>query len=217
MTETEKESNYLSPSRLIKWLFPDKYKEIPEWVLERAAEQGKDLHELIEAYINGADVKDIEELIFSEKDKRAFNAVKNWYDNLKKPKLTIDMKSEFYIKNDEAKLHGYLDLVDFENKIFYDFKFRNLKDELDLTTDIIQMLFYKMVIQKSAFDQWKWKLIYIDKQTGELKEYTSDELVEKENEKWTQYSNILINGIKLYKKLEETEHKLWNKKKTLKI
>lgn len=211
MTGIEKEENkYLSPSRLIKWLFPDKYKDIPEWVLERAAEQGKDLHELIEAYINGADVKDIEELIFSEKDKRAFNAVKNWYDNLKKPKSTLDMRTEFHIENKKTKIHGYLDLIDFENKIFYDFKFRNLKQELDITTEILQMIFYEIILNYG----YEWMLIFVDKSTGEIKQFSKNDL---KNKQWQDFNYLLIQAITAYQELERMEHIVWNKKKILKI
>lgn len=211
MTETEKESNYLSSSRLIKWLFPEKYKDIPEWVLERAAEQGKDLHELIEAYINGADVKDIEELIFSEKDLKAFNAIKNWYDNLKKPKWgTLDIRTEFHIENKKRKIHGYLDLVDFENKIFYDFKFRNIKQELDITTEILQMIFYEMILNYG----YEWTLVFVDKSTGQIKEFSKKDLKEKQ---WEDYRYLLLLGIEAYQELERLEHKIWNKKKTLKF
>lgn len=211
MIGIEKEENkYLSPSRLIKWLFPDKYKDIPEWVLERAAEQGKDLHELIEAYINGADVKDIEELIFSEKDKRAFNAVKNWYDNLKKPKSTLDMRTEFHIENKKTKIHGYLDLIDFENKIFYDFKFRNLKQELDITTEILQMIFYEIILNYG----YEWMLIFVDKSTGEIKQFSKNDL---KNKQWQDFNYLLIQAITAYQELERMEHIVWNKKKILKI
>lgn len=211
MTETEKESNYLSPSRLIKFLFPEKYKDIPEWILERAAEQGKDLHELIEAYINGADVKDIEELIFSEKDKRAFHAVKNWYDNLKKPKWgTLDMRTEFHIENKKRKIHGHLDLIDFENKIFYDFKFRNLKQELDITTEILQMIFYEMILNYG----YEWTLVFVDKSTGDIREFSKKDLKDKQ---WQDYNYLLICAIGTYQELERMEHQIWNKKKTLKI
>lgn len=211
MTGIEKEENkYLSPSRLIKWLFPDKYKDIPEWVLERAAEQGKNLHELIEAYINGADVKDIEELIFSEKDKRAFNAVKNWYDNLKKPKSTLDMRTEFHIENKKTKIHGYLDLIDFENKIFYDFKFRNLKQELDITTEILQMIFYEIILNYG----YEWMLIFVDKSTGEIKQFSKNDL---KNKQWQDFNYLLIQAITAYQELERMEHIVWNKKKILKI
>lgn len=37
-------------TRLIKWVYPDTYKDVPQSVLEKAAEHGTKIHELCEAY-----------------------------------------------------------------------------------------------------------------------------------------------------------------------
>lgn len=152
----------ISPSQIVKFLFPDAYKDIPEWILEKAAEFGKDLHESIQAYIDKPDFDDeIKEALIAENKIRLYEAFKQWF----KEQKIQNPRTEYYLETDT--LHGYLDLVSFEGKKFWDYKFRNVDKKLDLTKDVIQMLCYEIMLN-STFDYLNWELVIFDKKTAKV-------------------------------------------------
>lgn len=153
----------ISPSQIVKFLFPDVYKDIPEWILEKAAEFGKDLHESIQTYIEQPDLDDeITEALITDNKIRLYEAFKQWFteQEIKEP------RTEYYLETDT--LHGYLDLVDFETKTFYDYKFRNVDKKLDLTKDVIQMLCYEIILIDLYKEGFNWELIIFDKKTAKI-------------------------------------------------
>lgn len=185
----------ISASRLLKFIFPDAYKDIPQYVLDRAAEFGQELHAAFETYVNDPDMKqEILEMFYSDKEKALFNEFVNWYESIKSDK----MSAEYYWDTEYA--HGYIDLVDWEKKIIYDYKFRNIDDKLDLTKDILQMIFYK------EYSPWfyDWQLIIFDKKSGKIKILKESDI----DALWlSQAKRILFLGLELYRDVEELEKK----------
>lgn len=153
----------ISPSQIVKFLFTDAYKDIPEWILEKAAEFGKDLHESIQAYIDKPDFDDeIKEALIAENKIRLYEAFKQWF----KEQEIQNPRTEYYLETEA--LHGYLDLVSFEGKKFWDYKFRNVDKKLDLTKDVLQMMVYQYILTKTHNEVFKWELVIFDKKTAKI-------------------------------------------------
>lgn len=153
----------ISPSQIVKFLFPDAYKDIPEWILEKAAEFGKDLHESIQAYIDKPDLDDeIKEALIAENKIRLYEAFKQWF----KEQEIQNPRTEYYLETEA--LHGYLDLVSFESKKFWDYKFRNVDKKLDLTKDVLQMMVYQYILTKTQNEVFNWELVIFDKKTAKI-------------------------------------------------
>lgn len=153
----------ISPSQIVKFLFPDAYKDIPEWILEKAAEFGKDLHESIQTYIEQPDLDDeITEALITDNKIRLYEAFKQWFkeQDIKEP------RTEYYLETEA--LHGYLDLVSFEGKKFWDYKFRNVDKKLDLTKDVLQMMVYQYILTKTHNEVFNWELVIFDKKTAKI-------------------------------------------------
>lgn len=153
----------ISPSQIVKVLFPDAYKDVLEWILEKAAEFGKDLHESIQTYIENPDLDDeITEALITDNKIRLYEAFKQWFkeQDIKEP------QTEYYLETEA--LHGYLDLVSFKDKKFWDYKFRNVDKKLDLTKDILQMMAYQHILTKIYNEVFNWELVIFDKKTAKI-------------------------------------------------
>lgn len=185
----------ISPSQIVKFLFPDAYKNIPEWILEKAAEFGKDLHESIQTFIEQPDLDDeIKETLIAENKIKLYEAFKQWFkeQDIKEP------KTEYYLET--KALHGYLDLLDDKYSFkFWDYKFRNIDKKLDITKDIIQMKVYQMMLLETHNRAFSWELVYFDKKTAQIYTFNGAKLTIKQN----QLIEILIkNTIRI---LEQTQ------------
>ena len=153
----------ISPSQIVKVLFPDAYKDVPEWILEKAAEFGKDLHESIQTYIENPDLDDeITEALITDNKIRLYEAFKQWF----KEQDITEPQTEYYLETEA--LHGYLDLVSFKDKKFWDYKFRNVDKKLDLTKDILQMMVYQHILTKIYNEVFNWELVIFDKKTAKI-------------------------------------------------
>ena len=168
----------ISPSQIVKVLFPDAYKDVPEWILEKAAEFGKDLHESIQTYIENPDLDDeITEALITDNKIRLYEAFKQWFkeQDIKEP------QTEYYLET--KALHGYLDLLDDKYKFkFWDYKFRNIDKKLDITKDIIQMKVYQIMLLEKYGRAFSWELVYFDKKTANIYTFNGAKLTIKQNQ-----------------------------------
>lgn len=165
------QSKKISPSLIIKHLFPDDYKNVPEWILEQAAEFGKEMHESFALYIENKDMDaEIVETLSADKKIKLYNSFKRWFteQKIKAP------KTELYVST--TALHGYIDLISLKDKKFYDYKFRNIDKNLDISKDIVQMLIYAKILKIKYNAVFNWELIYFDKKTGQIYTYKEQHL-----------------------------------------
>lgn len=188
----------ISPSKIIKFLFPDSYKEVPEWILEMAADFGKDLHESIQAYIEKPNLdEEIKELLVADKKIKLYESFKNWFhlEEIKEP------KSEFFIEVEN--LHGYIDLIDDKYSFkFWDYKFRNVDKKLDILKDIMQMKVYELMLLKKYQREFSWELVLFDKKTAKIFTFNRSQLSLKQNKLM---ETIIKNAILILEQLEQLE------------
>lgn len=161
----------ISPSQVVKFLFPDAYKDIPEWILEKAAEFGKDLHESIQTYIEQPDLdEEITEALITDNKIRLYEAFKEWF---KEQNITAP-ETEYHLETN--KLHGYLDLVSFKDGKFWDYKFRNVDNKLDILKDVIQIKVYETILYDLYGKWFNWELVIFDKKTAKIFTFWRDTL-----------------------------------------
>lgn len=161
----------ISPSQVVKFLFPDAYKDVPEWILEKAADFGKDLHESIQTYIEQPDLdNEIKEALIADNKIRLYEAFKEWF----KEQKIEEPKTEYYLETKE--LHGYIDLISFKNNKLWDYKFRNVDKKLDILKEIIQIKIYENMLF-NLYEKWfDWELIIFDKKTAKIFKFSRETL-----------------------------------------
>lgn len=193
-----KEIKKISPSQIVKFLFPDAYKDIPEWILEKAADFGKDLHESIQTYIEQPDYDDdIKEALITDNKIKLYEAFKQWFkeQEIKEP------KTEYYLETNN--LHGYLDLLDDKYSFkFWDYKFRNIDKKLDITKEIIQMKVYQIMLSEKYNRAFSWELVYFDKKTAKIYTFNGAKLTIKQNQL---IETLIKNTIKILEQKQELE------------
>ena len=180
----------ISPSQIVKLIFSDAYKDIPEWILDKAAEFGKDLHEAIQTYINDPDFDDeIKEALCADNKVRLYEAFKKWYSkqDIKEP------KTEEHIE--DKLLHGYIDLLDNKYKFkFWDYKFRNVDNKLNIAKDILQMKCYQMILKNVYGRAFGWELVIFDKKTAKVYSFVSSDLTIKQEK---DFEALISTAIKI--------------------
>ena len=189
----------ISPSQIVKLIFNDAYKDIPEWILDKAAEFGKDLHEAIQTYINDPDFDDeIKEALCADNKVRLYEAFKKWYSkqDIKEP------KTEEHIE--DKTLHGYIDLLDNKYKFkFWDYKFRNVDNKLNIAKDILQMKCYQMILKNVYGRAFGWELVIFDKKTAKVYSFLSSDLTIKQEKDFETLINTAIRILSEKTTMEE--------------
>lgn len=163
----------LSPSRIVKFLFPDVYADIPEFVLKKAADFGSQLHKCFEWYIQDEEMnKDLINEILKQDIKQAniFEAFKKWYQQ----EQIKDPETEYYL--DTKNIHGFIDLISFKEAKFWDYKCRNVDNKLDILKDIIQLKIYENMLYEKFDKLFFWELIIFDKKTAKIYKFSRQEL-----------------------------------------
>ncbi len=180
----------ISPSQIVKLIFAAAYKDVPEWILEKAAEFGKDLHEAIQTYIEQPDFdEEIKEVLVADNKVRLYEAFKNWYSkqNIKEPKTETHIEDKI--------LHGYIDLLDDKYKFkFWDYKFRNVDNKLNIAKEILQMKCYEMILKNVYGKAFGWELVIFDKKTAKVYTFSTNELTIKQNK---DFENLINTAIKI--------------------
>ena len=113
-----------SVSDLVEFHFQETYKNVPKGILEKAAQYGTLLHELLEKYDNGD--LDVSNIQFSKIDPNIKASLKQ-YVELKK-KFMIYPKSQEVIIDYKERYAGRYDKLDFQN-ILWDVKSTSKKYE----------------------------------------------------------------------------------------
>ena len=113
-----------SVSDLVSFHFPETYKNVPKGILERAAQYGTLLHELLEKYDDGD--LDVDNIQFSKIDPNIKASLKQ-YVELKK-KYMIYPKSQEVIIDYQERYAGRYDKLDAQN-ILWDVKSTSKKYE----------------------------------------------------------------------------------------
>lgn len=188
----------ISPSQIVKFLFPDAYKDVPEWILEKASEFGKDLHEIIQAYIDFPNLdQEIKEALITDNKIKLYKSFKKWYSEqgIKEP------KTEHFIETDIN--YGFVDLLDDKYKFkFWDYKFRNVDKKLDITKDIVQMKVYEMMLKNVYGKAFSWELVIFDKKTAKIFTFNGASLTIKQNQ---ELETLINNAIKILKQKQELQ------------
>lgn len=188
----------ISPSQVVKFLFPDAYKEVPDWILEKAADFGKDLHESIQTFIEHPDLdEEITDALITDNKIRLYKSFKEWF----KEQEIKETKTEYYVETEN--LHGYLDLLDDKYKYkFWDYKFRNVDNKLNITKDIIQMKMYQMMLLDIYKRVFSWELVFFDKKTGKIFIFKGAELTIKQNQ---MLETLIKNAIRILEEKNKLE------------
>lgn len=188
----------ISPSQIVKFLFPDAYKDVPDWILEKAAEFGKDLHESIQTYIDFPDLdQEIKEALLSDNKIKLYEVFKKWYSNqnIKEPKTEAHIEDKI--------LHGYIDLLDDKYKFkFWDYKFRNVDNKLNIAKEILQMKCYEMILKNVYGRHFGWELVIFDKKTAKIFTFNGARLTIKQNQ---ELETLIKNAIIILKQKQELQ------------
>lgn len=166
-----------SPSRILKPLTLPKYKDIPAWQLEKAADFGKEIHEAIEIYHRlDQDYEEVKQLLYTTKHINTFNQYLNW---LKEYNVRV-LEVEKLVWSFDGLYFGYIDLLCEINGTLniVDIKTRsNLNSDDDYLIEKLQVMLYLYayveVIHKKQIDknEIKTSILIINKNTKSQKKY----------------------------------------------
>lgn len=180
-----------SPSRILKPLANDKYKDIAPWMLEIAATFGKKIHEAIEFYIETGDAEEIKDNLFSDKEKQTFN---QFLEFAKEINLDINKtQTECLVWNEPNRYFGYIDLIAEINgrKTIIDIKTRStLESDDDFLVETLQLMLYKEAIYSMTDEELDIALLVINKNTKSKRLF---KVIDKNTQEKFQR---LLNGLK---------------------
>ena len=188
-------NNLVSPSRIINFLFPDRFKEIPKWIIESAAEFGENLHGIFELYLKKEiPVNDILETLHEERQIDIFN---NFLKFIKDEKIkSIKVEKDF--KNETYGLHGIIDAT--TKTTIYDWKIRsNLKSKDNFLTEKIQMITYDLILNQTK----NWKLVIFSKNQNKIK------IIEKKDIPAKEYIDLIKLILSTKNTIQEREKFIW--------
>lgn len=131
----------LSPTYLLRPLSLYTMESIPEHILAKARDRGKDIATAIEIF------ETHNEIMVEQENMPMFEAYKKWK---KEYKVEI-LATEYHVVDHERSTHGYIDLMAMIDgkKVAIEIKTRNKFQVRD--TDLIQNRIYKMAIPRTPF------------------------------------------------------------------
>lgn len=193
-----------SPSRMLKPLTAEKYKDIPNWQLEKAAEFGNQMHESIEIYHKlYNDEQEARKLLFTNKHNQVFNQYLDW---IKENNVEV-LATETLVYNQLQRYYGFIDIIALINNEIHiiDLKIRSkLISDDNWLCEKLQVAFYESAYQSMWFDKMinhnsnypiRKSILIINKNTKTKRLFKTFELTEQEEK--IANSLIMLNLAKI--------------------
>lgn len=163
-----------SPSRILRPLTIDKYKDIPPHFLALAAKFGKEAHANIEMFEElGADEaaeEDIRELLYSGNHQNVFNQYLTW-----KEKNQVEvLETEKVVFNVEDRYFGYVDTIAMVNgkKTIIDLKTRSkLGSDDNYMVETLQLMLYRDAYFQMTGEELDIAILVINKKTKTKRDF----------------------------------------------